>query len=198
MKFLSIFLLIFATSCVETVIVGSVGGAVVATREKTLQNMRTDLSIFVTLEADFITHKLKLPDNYIDCMVNEGRVLLVGNVNEEEKSKLAEELTWKALGVKEVMNEIKISEEKLSARKIMRLLGDYLVTAAVETKLLLARDVVWPNYKITTIAGTVYLLGIAQNDFEMQRVLTVVSKIRGVESVVNHVMLKDDERRQRG
>lgn len=188
--------LFLTTSCVEVVVLGSVGGGVAATREKTLKDTQSDLMIASTLSVDFVIHGLKNPGNSINFTVNEGRVLLTGIARDPQKALLANKVAWNALGVKEVIDEIELREEKFRARDVSSAFFDYLVTAQVEAKLLTARDVSWPNYKITTVDGSVYLLGVAANDFELQRALTVVSKTRGVDRVVNHVVLRDDSRRR--
>lgn len=178
------------------VVVGSVGGGVMATREKSMKDTQSDIGIAVTLTLDFVSHGLKNPGNSLNFTVNEGRVLLTGIARDPEKAKLAKDLAWNALGVKEVIDEIQIREnDNLKPKDVSSALYDYLITSQVESKLLVARDIFWPNYKITTVDGTVYLLGVARNDFEMQRALTITSKIRGVEKVVNHLILKDDPRR---
>ena len=195
-KILSILILFLSTSCVETVIIGSIGGGVAATREKTFKDSRSDMLIMSTLTLDFVTHGLKNPGNSVNFTINEGRILLTGIVRDQAKVQLAKDLSWNALGVKEVIDEIQVREESLKMKDVGSAFYDYLITAQVEAKLLSARDVSWPNYKITTVGHTVYLLGVAQNDFEMQRAVTVVSKTGGVERVVNHVLLRDDPRRR--
>ena len=195
-KIYYILLLALMTSCVETVVIGSVGGGVFASREKTIQDTRSDIAISVTLTADFITRGLKMPGNSVNFTVNEGRVLLTGIVRDSQKAKSAQEISWTAIGVKEVIDEIQLREEGMVFKDFPSAFRDYLITAEVESRLLVTRDVIWPNYKITTVGSTVYLLGVAVNDFEMQRVLTIVSKIYGVEKVVNHVLLRDDQRRR--
>ena len=42
---------------------------------------------------------------------------------------------------------------------------------------------------------TVYLLGLANDNSEMQKVLSMVAKVSGVKKVVNHIILVDDNRR---
>ncbi|MEL0012970.1 MAG: hypothetical protein VW881_06050, partial [Alphaproteobacteria bacterium] len=46
-----------------------------------------------------------------------------------------------------------------------------------------------------TDAGTVYLLGVAQDREELDRVFRVTRSIPNVKRVVSHVILKDDPRR---
>lgn len=193
----SLLLLTFSTSCVETVVVGSVVGGTVAVREKTVNDTRKDVVIGSVLLKEFSANGLKNPGNSVDFTINEGRVLLTGIVRDAEKAELAPKLAWKVAGVKEVIDEIQLREDdKLSPRDFSSAAYDYLITAHVDAKLLFARDVSSVNYKTTTIDGTVYVLGVAQNEFEMRRVLGIISKVRGVSKVVNHVILQNDSRRR--
>lgn len=195
-KFLVVFLLIFATSCVETVVVASVATGVVVTRTKSLEDTRQDVVIATKLGTDFVSNGLKNPSSSVDITVNEGRVLLTGILTDPQKAKLASELAWKIPNVKEVIDEIQIHEEEgFKIKDVTTTFSDYAITTEVEAKLLLERKINSNNYKITTVGKTVYLLGVAEDSDEMQKVLSIISKIRGVEKVVNHVILADDHRR---
>ena len=51
------------------------------------------------------------------------------------------------------------------------------------------------NYSVETVNGTVYLLGIAQDEAELVRVIEHARGIEDVKQVVSHVVVKDDPRR---
>lgn len=197
-KISSIFALLtlfFATSCVETVIVGSVAGSALVLRHKTLEATKNDAIIGAKLAKEFLDHGLKVPGNSVDFTINEGRVLLTGSVKHVETAKMAQGFAWQVSGVKEVIDEIEVTNGGIKVRDVFRTTRDYLVTAEAETKLLFARDISSSNYKITTVHGVLYILGVAENQFEMRRVLSITSKISGVSRVFNHVILRDDSRR---
>ncbi len=196
-KLFCVFALIFASSCVETVIVGSVAGGALVVREKSLNDTRSDIMISTQLGAKFVANGLKNPGNSIDITVNEARVLLTGIARDPEKAKLAQELAWKVKGVKEVIDEIQVhTDGEFHLRDFSTAFRDYLITSEIESRLLFARDISTINFQVTTVDGTVYLLGVADDDFEMRRVLAIVSKTRGVVKVVNHAILEDDSRRR--
>ena len=46
-----------------------------------------------------------------------------------------------------------------------------------------------------TVGGIIYLLGIAQNQDEINRVMEYARNLRYVRGVVSHVLLKDDPNR---
>ncbi|MFM7620783.1 MAG: BON domain-containing protein [Alphaproteobacteria bacterium] len=184
------------TSCVETVVVASLSGGAVAIREKSINNTQKDVLIASKLGTTFFANGLKNPGNSVDISVNEGRVLLTGIVRSPNKAKLAQEYAWKVDNVKEVIDEIQIRQDSLKARDFSSAFIDYLITWQLESKLLFSSKVHSINYKITTVNKTVYLLGIANDNAEMQNVLDQASKIKGVNKVVNHLLLINDAKRK--
>ncbi len=194
--FLAIFLLTFSASCVETVVGGSFVTAAVATREKSLKNTRYDIQIYTTLSADFVQNGLKNFGNSIDVTVNEGRVLLTGIARDVQKAKLASDLAWKVIGVKEVIDEIQVRDgEGMHISDYTSAVYDYFITGKIEGRLFMSKKVSTFNYKVTTVSGTVYMIGVAQNESELEKVINIVSKMRGVNKVVSHVILVNDRRR---
>lgn len=188
--------LIFLTSCVETVVVGSFATATVAVREKTLNDTRYDIQIYSVLSADFVQNGLKNYGDSVDITVNEGRVLLTGIVRDQSKAKLASELAWKVTGVKEVIDEIQSRDgDSVHFADFTSASYDYLITAKAETFLLFSKKVSSVNYKATTVNKTVYLIGVAQDEAELNRVIKTITKISGVEKVVSHVVMLSDRRR---
>jgi osmotically-inducible protein OsmY len=194
-RIFSLLFLILSTSCVETVVVGSVAGGALAAREKSLKNTRKDVVIGADLLKEFVSKGLKNPGNSIDFTINEGRVLLTGIARDPEKAQLAQLIAWKVAGVKEVIDEIQV-REGFNVKDPFIATYDYLITAQVEARMLVAGDVSSMNFKATTVGGVVYILGVAQNEFEMRRVTTIAAKVRGVTKVVNHVILENDSRRK--
>lgn len=195
-SFLLFFLIFPLTSCVETIVISTGFGAGLAYREKTIDDTRSDIKIATKIGYKFISNGLKNFGNSIDITVNEGRVMLTGILRDPQKAKLAQELSWQAKGVTEVIDEIKINETgKIAPKDIASAIFDYILTAEIETKFALAKDLRTLNYQITTVDNEVYLLGVAINEKEMNRAIAIASKARGVSKVVNHVILANDSRR---
>lgn len=194
--YFALFALFLTTSCVETVVVAGATGVVVATREKSLVDTKDDVIIGAKLDAALLEQGLKSPNNSVSTMVNEGRVLLIGEVREAEKGKLAQELAWKVKGVKEVIDEIKVNEKDFGVADVTHPVSDSAVTFWLKTKLFFTPKIVPSNFKINTLNGTVYLFGVAKSDSDLRKVLSITSKTRGVKRVVNHIIQADDPRRK--
>ncbi len=124
--------------------------------------------------------------------VLEGRVLLTGSVQNPEDRVEAVRVTWSVPGVREVLNEIQVAERGGIAANF----ADARITGTLRVQLMGDRNVRDINYSIDTVNGAVYLMGIAQNQAELDRVVGYARNISGVKRVVNHVLLRDDPRRR--
>jgi osmotically-inducible protein OsmY len=193
---ISFFSILFLSSCVETVVVSSVAFTSVATREKSLKQTQSDIAIYTTLTADLYKNGLNNFSNSVDASINEGRVLLTGIARDDRKAKLASKLAWNIKGVKEVIDEIQLIDQNQSMVKdFSKNFYDTYVTSKIETQMMFTKNIATFNYKITTVNQIVYLLGTAKNEDELERVINLVSKVRGVEKIISHVIMKHDSRR---
>ena len=96
------------------------------------------------------------------------------------------QLAWKAVGVREVINELQITDHS----SLTDTAKDILINKTLEARLLVDEKVKFINYTIDTVNGTVYLFGIAQNREELERVIAVARQINYVENIINYVTLK--------
>ena len=119
--------------------------------------------------------------------------MLTGKVRTHRMRLDAVRLAWQAKGIEEVINEIVVTD-KGGVGEYAR---DAWVTTQLMGRLLFDGEVRAINYSIETVAGTVYLMGIAQNRTELDRVTNHARNIAYVRRVVNYVRLKDDPARNR-
>jgi osmotically-inducible protein OsmY len=70
------------------------------------------------------------------------------------------------------------------------------ISSDLRSKLLLDKHVLSVNYSVTTVDQVIYLLGIAQDAEERERVNDYARDVPYVKKVVNYVILKDDPRRK--
>ena len=127
----------------------------------------------------------------IGLEVEEGRVLLTGTVDQPEDRITAVRLAWQAEGVQEVINEIEIDETD-SFSDFAR---DGWITAQLKTKILFDLEINAINYSMDTVNQTVYLMGVAADRSELERVIGHAKNIDYVRRVVSYVRLKDDAAR---
>jgi osmotically-inducible protein OsmY len=125
----------------------------------------------------------------VGVQVHEGRVLLSGPVAGPQAEAAAIDVARNTPGVREVIDELGVGTGG----------GDYVqdtwISQQLRNKLLLDANVHAINYSVHTVNGTIYLIGLAQDQAELDRVLAHAGDISYVRRVANHVMLKDDPRR---
>ena len=126
---------------------------------------------------------------HLDMTVKEGRVLITGNVPSPDMRVDAVRLAWQADGVRQVINEIRVAD----SAGIKGFVTDSWVTGSLDTRLMLDKEVQSINYTIDTYGGTVYLMGIAQDQTELDRVIDHARNTKYVENVVNYVRLRGEE-----
>ncbi|MEO3427802.1 BON domain-containing protein [Pelagibius sp. CAU 1746] len=127
----------------------------------------------------------------VNLQVQEGRVLLSGNVGLPEQRIEAVRLAWQAPGVREVINEIEINDTSTLSNAAR----DTWITTELETTLLFDRDVSSIDYSVETVNQVIYLMGVAQSQAELDRVVGHAKDIAYVRRVVSYVLLKDDPAR---
>ena len=164
--------------------------AVAAAEERGVSGAATDTRIRLEINNALFQESTKLYAG-VGMQVYEGRVLLTGVVPENQMRDLAVKLAWQPDGVRSVINEILIGD----GRGLEQSARDKWVNTQLKTQLLLEKNVNAINYSIRTVAGSVFLLGIAQDQAELDRVFEIVRNTRYVGKVVNHVLLRDDARR---
>ena len=128
----------------------------------------------------------------VDLSIYEGRVMLTGIVLKDVQRDDAVRLTWQAPGVREVINEIQINP---AGQDFTDYTHDSWIQQKLQTMLLFDKEVKNVNYVIDVVGGVIYLLGLAQDQAEIDRVVAQASDISGVKRVVNHVLLKTDSHR---
>ena len=98
----------------------------------------------------------------------------------------AVKLAWKVTGVKEVINEIQLNK----GTTVSDFAHDSWITTQLKSKLALDKTVLAINYAVETVNRTIYLIGIAQDQNELSRVVDHANGINRVINVINHVKLK--------
>jgi osmotically-inducible protein OsmY len=186
------------SSCIPAIVGGAVGGGTTAIQERPVGKAVDDSAIWAKIKGAFFKNNdsgliLKL----VRVKVSEGRVLLTGEVPTAEDRLTAVKLTWEQDGVKEVLDEIKVQNSEKKEHIVTAFAADSLITTQIRSKLLFSDKVKSVNYSIETIEKIVYIMGIAQNETELNEVIDIAAGTRGVVKVVNYARLKDSTLRKR-
>ncbi len=114
------------------------------------------------------------------------RVLLVGTVVEESIKETANQISWNTKNVNEVANYITIGKNDL-----IDYVKDTRISLELRAKMLADKEVSEVNFSVTTENRDSYLVGIAQNNKELNKVIEHASNIAGVKKIVNLINLKN-------
>jgi len=69
---------------------------------------------------------------------------------------------------------------------------DSWIIAKLRARMMFEKRVLSINYNIDCVNGVVYLMGIAQDQDELNRVMHLARNISGVQNVISYVRLKFD------
>ena len=150
-----------------------------------------DFNTRTELNAKLLAEDPRMYTN-VSTSVIEGRVHLAGTVLNDEKRRRATQLAWETANVVEVVNDIEVTEEPGG---IVATARDRWISAKVRGRILGDNSIRDVNYTIDTQNRVVFVLGIAQDRGELDRVLDHAREVEGVERVVSYAVLKNDPRR---
>ena len=158
--------------------------------KRSVGNIIDDQVIATKILHELAKNSTKNSLTNVSANVCEGRVLLTHYVTDVRLKDKAESIAWLVWGVKEVINDIGVAEKNEA-----NIAKDLWIKTKLKTKFLVDEEVHSVNYQITVYKGIVYLLGIAESQKELNKVLKIASGIEGVSKVKNYVVIKNDIRR---
>ena len=168
-------------------VVAGVGAAtgIAAYQERGIEGAANDLKIQIRILDKWLDKDNDMVTK-ISLEVYQARVLLTGYSKDEKMRAEAVRLTWQAEGVKEVLNEIQLETDK----KETSLARDSWITTQLKSKLTFDQKVYAVNYFLETVNGIVYLLGVAQNQEELNIVKAHARGLSYVRRVISHVRMR--------
>ena len=178
--------IILLNSCVAVNVTTS------SAKEKGIKEAISDGMIDAGINKEFLNHDINMFIN-VQIEVVEGRVLLTGSVKKPKHRLDAIKIAWKVLGVREVINEIDVTEKG----GIKQYLIDVKIKTQIRYKILADKEVSSINYNFEVVNGNVYIIGIAENKKELKKLIAHINSIGGVLKVVSHAIMKNDPRRKK-
>jgi osmotically-inducible protein OsmY len=181
-----LFFILLATlsGCVSMVVGSAASIGVAGMEERPLKVYAEDIAITAKIRYNLIEASEKFITS-VGVAVYEGKALITGVVENEEIRAQALKLIWKTDGVKDVYNELQVGDIRI--RNMMK---DGWITAQLQSKITFDKDVLAINYSIETVSGTVYLIGIANSQREIDRVIAHARSLGYVKRVISHVRIK--------
>ncbi len=188
---LGVFLLAPGACTPVGVAVGAGATAVTASQtEKGFSQSITDQGIEAEISYLWLRENPEIFED-VEMEVEEGRVLLSGQVQDLDHRLDAVRLAWQADGVREVINEIRVGDEGTVAD----FARDAWITSQINSKLLFDREVSAIDYSVETVNQVVFIMGIAQSPAELDRVIGHAKNVGYVRRVISYVRQKDDPAR---
>ena len=185
--FIVFFISIIISGCQTAFITGVSKAILIDKEERVFSNYVEDTIILAQLKNLYFSNNEIIFFN-VSVEVVEGRILLTGTVNQIDQRIEATKLAWGIVGVIEVINEIQINNDE----SILDYADDLIMKTKINAQLLLEQDVLNINYSVEVVNGIVYLIGIAQNQVELDIVITISKNTYGVQNVISYVRLKDN------
>ena len=177
-------------ACAPVVIGTGAAVGVTAAQERGFKGAIADTEIRLEINHLWFQESISLYGK-VNLQVQEGRVLLTGNVPDPEARLSAVRLAWQAKSVVEVINEIEVRDTS----SLLDAARDTWISAELKARILVDRAIVSINYSIETVNQAVYLIGVAQSQAELDRVIAHAKDIAYVRRVIDYVRLKDDPAR---
>ena len=178
------------SACAPIAIAAGAGAAVgvAVAQEKGVSAAADDVRIRTEINGLWLeTDEDLLHD--VELQVQERRVLLTGSVEDPELRLKAVRLCWQVDGVKEVINEIEISDKSGFANYSR----DAQISTELRSTMLVDQDIRSINYSIETVNQTIFLMGVARSQDELDRVIDHARNIEYVRRVRNYVRVKEPE-----
>lgn len=159
-----------------------------ALEERGLVTSVDDKLIWLSINNRMANYNQKVFEG-VSLQVHEGRVILTGSVPQPQDRLAVTRFAWQSNGVREVHNNIKIAN---APRGIGSIIDDTWLSKRLELALFSDPEIINNNFSIDCIDGTIYLIGIAQNERERQRVINRARDIPYVKNVVSYIRLVNE------
>lgn len=165
---------------------------IAAAREGGIRETASDLKIKALISDKWFKYDIETFTK-LNLTINQGRVLITGIVQNPDDRVEAVRLAWQVEGVNQVINEIRVAD----GEGLPGYVRDQWITTRLRTVLTFDREVQSINYSIDTVAGTIYLMGVAQNQTELNKVIETARTIPNVQQVVSYVKLSGQQNPQK-
>jgi osmotically-inducible protein OsmY len=161
------------------------GAGYAANQERGATGTVHDFAIKTNIQNAWLKVNPALQAN-IDVTVYEGRTLLTGTAPNPEMKAQAKQLASQIPGVRTVYDEIEVAPSE-SAWQNLR---DTWISSQVRSNLVFASNIRSTNYTIETANNSVYLIGSARNQAELDRVTDLARNVPYVKRVVSYIEIR--------
>ena len=186
------FILVFLSGCASAIIGGVASVGVATVQERSIKDAAIDLKLELQIQEALLRSSVEKLFISVDIHIVEQRVLLIGNVSSQELIDKAAQIVWETSPkIKEVLNEITIGNKS----SLVSEAKDARISLSLSGLLISDTEVSDINFSHSVSKQVIYLMGIASNEAEVDKVIYHARTVKGVKKVISHIIIKNDKRR---
>ena len=186
------FILVFLSGCASAIMGGVATIGVATVQERSVKDAAIDLKLEIQIQEGLLRSDAEKLFINVDIHVLEQRVLLIGNVSSQELRDKAARIVWETSPkIKEVLNEITIGNKS----SLVSEAKDARISLSLSGLLIADAEVSDINFSHSVSKQVIYLMGIASNEIELDKVIYHARTVKGVKKVISHIIIKNDKRR---
>jgi osmotically-inducible protein OsmY len=177
------------SSCVPIILGGAAAtGGYVAGQERGVGTIASDTDIRAGINNAWYSYNSDMAGQ-LSLSVYDGRVLITGIVSNPDFKIQAVRLAQQVKGVREVNDEIIVSDRSTIGNSAR----DELIKTRLRSAILFDGDIRSVNYTIDVVNGIVFLSGSARTQAELDKVIDYARNIANVKKVVNYARIRPGE-----
>ena len=169
---------LLVNSCAIISTTGSLVGSA-STSTRGFSGTIEDTYLMSKIVSKITLMKLSNFSNITVSVIN-GKVLLAGNIENQEKRLELIKKVWWIDGVKEVVNELEIGPRISFSEKT----EDFIFEAKIEKRLLFEPGIFSNNYSVDVVNGKVYVMGISSDIEEKTKVENFLNNMNDIKKLI--------------
>ncbi len=178
-KIINIFIIsLLVNSCAIISTAGSIVGSA-STSTRGFSGTIEDTYIMSKIVSKITFMELSNFSNITVSVIN-GKVLLAGNIENQEKRLELIKKVWWIDGVKEIYNEVEIG----SGFSFREKTEDFIFETKIENRLLLEPGIYSNNYSVDVVNGNVYIIGISSNIEEKTKIENFLNDMNDIKKLI--------------
>ena len=187
-----LFLITCLSGCASTLLGGAAVVGLASVQERSIKDATIDMKLGLQLQKKLFTLSKDKLFGSVDVIIIEQRVMMIGNVESQKLRDLATQAAWEiSPKIKDVLNEITIGEKST----IISEAKDARISLSLSGLLIADSDISDINFNHSVSKQVLFLIGIAQDNEELNKVINHARTVKGVKKVINHIILKSSKKR---
>ena len=191
MRLLFLLIIILSLQSCAAPIMGGVGAIAFSSsaQEKGLGTSINDKVIYIKLRNAIYDWNPSVSEK-ISISVNDGSILITGNLKNVDAKIELTKIIWEVSGVKEVNNKVQISE----TNNLKNIAKDLASLGEIRARLMASKKLNSLNFSVDVVNNIAYISGIASSEEEIAIVTQIAQETRFIKEVQNFVKVNNDKR----